>query len=192
MHGILRGTISASSVFPVISATKFHRPPLVVATGPMGGGGLDAYGALACGKVYTIFLPMPGKSWVLQYCAHQAVASASAQPNDGTVRLEQGLVPPDASQQFDFRRTAIPDKDADKLIVLRASINKDGSVSDVQVFQGLQPGMDAQAVLAFSSWKFRPAIRASLPIAVDVLVGIPGRVPEKTSNLGAVTLGTQN
>ena len=191
-HGILHGTIAATTVFPVISATKFHRPPLVVATGPMGGGGLDAYGALACGKVYTIFLPMPGKSWVLQYCAHQAGAATTSQANDSSVRLEQGLVPPDASQQFDFRRTAIPDKDADKLIVLRASINKDGSVSDVQVFQGLQPDMDAQAVIAFSSWKFRPAIRANNPIAVDVLVGIPARVPEKTSNLGVGGLGTQN
>jgi hypothetical protein len=52
--------------------------------------------------------------------------------------------------------------------------------------------MDAQAVLAFSSWKFRPAFRASAPVAVDVLVGIPARVPEKSSNLGNTGLGTQN
>lgn len=191
-QGILHGTIRASSVFPVISPMKLRRPPLVVSSGPMGGGGLDLYGALSCGKVYTIFLPMPGKSWVLQYCAHKATAATAVQTNDGVVRLEQGLVPPIADKQFDFRRSAVPEKDADKLIVLRGLINTDGSVSDVQVFQGLQPEMDAQAVLAFSSWKFKPAVRANIPISVDVLVGIPARVPEKPSNLSSGVVETQN
>ena len=194
-HGILRGSIRASTIFPVLSSTKLRRPPLVVSTGPMGGGGLDLYGALPCGKVYTIFLPMPGKSWVLQYCAHQATTDAEAPTqtnNNGVVRMETGLVPPNADEQFDFRRSTVAEKDADKLIVLRGLINKDGSVSDVHVFQGLQPEMDAEAVLAFSSWKFRPAIRSNVPISVDVLVGIPARVPEKSSSMTSGAVGTQN
>lgn len=76
---------------------------------------------------------------------------------------------------------AIPDKDGDKLIVLRALIDKDGAINDVHVFQGVLPEMDAAAALAFTNWKFRPATRASVPISVDVLVGIPARVPEKPS-----------
>jgi hypothetical protein len=124
----------------------------------MGGGGLDVYGALPCGKVYTIFLPMPGKSWVLQYCAHDAGASKAQDPNANVVQMEIGLVPPTADQQFDFHRVAIPEKDADKLIVLRGLIDKDGTISDVHVFRGVQPEMDAQAALAFS---WRQAMRAS-------------------------------
>jgi hypothetical protein len=106
--------------------------------------------------------------------------------------MEVGLVPPTADQQFDFRRLAIPEKDADKLIVLRGLIGKDGSTSEVQVFQGVQPEMDAEAALAFSSWKFRPATRANLPISVDVLVGIPARVREKLNEISSGAPGNQS
>jgi hypothetical protein len=106
--------------------------------------------------------------------------------------MEIGLVPPTADQQFDFHRVAIPEKDADKLIVLRGLIDKDGTISDVHVFRGVQPEMDAQAALAFSNWKFRPAMRANLPISVDVLIGIPARVPEKISETTSGAQGNQN
>jgi hypothetical protein len=106
--------------------------------------------------------------------------------------MEVGLIPPSADQQFDFHRLAVPEKDADKLIVLKGLIDKDGSISDVPVFQGVQPDMDAQAALAFESWKFRPATRANLPISVDVLVGIPARVPEKLNESPGGAQGNQN
>jgi len=188
----LLGSVRPSTVYAVTSPTKLRRAPLVVSTGPIGGGGLDAYGALHCGKVYTIFLPMPGKSWVLQYCAHQGAAGNPAQTNASVVQMEAGLVPPAADQQFDFRRLAVPEKDADKLIVLRGLIDKDGSISEVHVYQGVLPEMDEEAALAFSNWKFKPATRASLPISVDVLVGIPARLPEKLNETSNRRLGSQN
>ena len=188
----LLGSVLPTTVYAVTSPTKLRRAPLVVSTGPIGGGGLDAYGALHCGKVYTIFLPMPGKSWVLQYCAHQDAAGNPEQAKTSVVQMEVGLVPPTADQQFDFRRLAIPEKDADKLIVLRGLIDKDGSTHDVHVFQGVLPEMDAEAALAFSNWKFKPATRASLPIGVDVLVGIPARLPEKLNETSSGALGNQN
>jgi hypothetical protein len=126
---------------------------------------------------------MPGKNWVLEYCAHQASEAKTAQSGAGTVQVEAGLVPPTADQQFDFRRMAIPEKDADKLIVLKGMIDKDGSISDIHVYQGVQPEMDAQAAIAFGNWKFRPATRANLPISVDVLVGIPAHLPEKPNQV---------
>ncbi len=175
----LLGRVLPSTIIPIISPTKIRRAPLVVSTGPVGGGGLEVYGALTCGRVYTIFLPMPGKNWVLEYCAHQASEAKTGQSGTGTVQVESILAPPTADQQFDFRRLAIPEKDADKLIVLKGMIDKDGSITDVHVFQGVQPEMDAQAAIAFSNWKFRPATRANLPISVDVLVGIPAHLPER-------------
>jgi hypothetical protein len=179
----LLGRVLPSTIIPIISSTKVRRAPLVVSTGPVGGGGLEVYGALTCGRVYTIFLPMPGKNWVLEYCAHQASEAKTAQSGAGTVQVEAGLVPPTADQQFDFRRMAIPEKDADKLIVLKGMIDKDGSISDIHVYQGVQPEMDAQAAIAFGNWKFRPATRANLPISVDVLVGIPAHLPEKPNQV---------
>jgi len=188
----LLGAARPAAVYAVTNPMKLRRAPLVVSTGPIGGGGLDAYGALHCGKVYTIFLPMPGKSWVLQYCAHQSSAEKPEQINTSAIQMEVGLVPPTADQQFDFRRLAIPEKDADKLIVLRGLIDKDGSISEVHVFQGVQPEMDASAALAFSNWKFRPATRANLPIGVDVLVGIPARLPEKLNEISGGAPSNQN
>jgi hypothetical protein len=188
----LLGSVLPTTVYAVTSPTKLRRAPLVVSTGPIGGGGLDAYGALHCGKVYTIFLPMPGKSWVLQYCAHQDAAGNPEQAKTSVVQMEVGLVPPAADQQFDFRRLAIPEKDADKLIVLRGMIDKDGATHDVHVFQGVLPEMDAEAALAFSNWKFKPATSASLPIGVDVLVGIPAHLPEKLNETSGGALGNQN
>jgi hypothetical protein len=177
----LLGKVLPSTVYAIAAPTKYRHPPLVVSTGPIGGGGLDVYGALPCGKVYTIFLPMPGKSWVLEYCAHQGGEIKSVQPAGGAIQMEVGLLPPSVDQQFDFHRLAVPEKDADKFIVLRGLIDKDGSISEVHVFQGVQPEMDAIAALAFSNWKFKPAMRSSLPISVDVLVGIPVRVPVQAS-----------
>jgi hypothetical protein len=188
----LIGSVLPSTVYAVTSPTKLRRAPLVVSTGPIGGGGLDAYGALHCGKVYTIFIPMPGKRWVLQYCAHQGAAGNAEPAKTSVVEMEAGLVPPSADQQFDFRRLAVPEKDADKLIVLRGVIDKDGSTSEVHVYQGVLPEMDAEAALAFSNWKFKPATRASLPISVDVLVGIPVRLPEKLNETSSGVLGNQN
>jgi hypothetical protein len=189
----LLGAVLPATVYAVTSNVKLRRPPMVVSTGPMGGGGLDVYGALPCGKVYTIFLPMPGKNWVLEYCAHGAGAAKPEQTNSGAIQMEVGLIPPTADQEFDFRRLALPERDADKLIVLRGLIDKDGSISDVRVFQGVQPEMDAEAALAFSNWKFKPATRASLPISVDVLVGIPARLPEKLNEpSGSGPQGNQN
>jgi hypothetical protein len=188
----LLGTVRPTTIYAVTSPTKLRRPPLVVATGPIGGGGLDAYGALHCGKVYTIFLPMPGKSWVLQYCAHQDSGANADQAESSVVQLEVGLIPPAADQQFDFHRVPVPEKDADKMIVLRGTIAKDGSINGVEVYQGVLPEMDTQAALAFSNWKFRPATRASLPISVDVLVGIPAKLPEKESGSAGGSLTIQN
>ncbi len=188
----LLGPVLPSTVYAVTSPTKLRRAPLVVSTGPIGGGGLDAYGALHCGKVYTIFLPMPGKRWVLQYCAHQGAAGNPEPAKTSVIEMEAGLVPPAADQQFDFRRLAVPEKDADKLIVLRGVIDQDGSTSEVHVYQGVLPEMDAEAALAFSHWKFKPATRATLPISVDVLVGIPARLPEKLNESSSGALGNQN
>jgi hypothetical protein len=46
-----------STIYPVAIDPKIRRVPMIISSGPMGGGGLDVYGALPCGKVYSIFLP---------------------------------------------------------------------------------------------------------------------------------------
>ena len=182
-NGLLAPVLPAA-VFPVIIAPKLRHAPLVISAGPMGGGCLDVYGALTCGKVYSIFLAMPGKNWALQYCAHEASGAppATAAPaTTGVVQMQAGIVPPSPEQQFDFRRLPVPDKDGDKLIILQGMIAADGSVGSVRVFRGVLPEMDAEAAQAFGKWKFKPATRAGAAVALDVLVGVPARQPESAS-----------
>jgi hypothetical protein len=146
----------------------------------MGGGGLNAYGALHCGKIYSIFLSMPGQSWAMQYCVKSSSATRSAASSSGTVvHLEQGLVPPDAETRFDFHRLPVPPEKAYKKIVLKGTLTGDGVVENLEVFQGVVPEMDAAARAAFGQWKFKPAMRDGKPVPVEILVGIPMETSSK-------------
>ncbi len=180
---VLDPLIQAKVVYPVPTSlgTKLRRNQMVVSAGPTGGGGLNAYGALTCGKIYTIFLPMTGGGWTMQYCEKGgAVEAPKAAPSSTVVHLEQGLVPPDPDMdsRYDFKRLPVPPGKSQKLIVLKGSVKEDGSVSDLQVYEGIVPQMDEAARVAFSRWKFRPATRGGKPVALDVLIGIPTEADE--------------
>src|SRR6202041_3573686 len=96
---------------------------LIVAVGPMGGGGLGTYGALHCGKIYSIFLAMPGKNWAMEYCVKSdAPEKSTKETRSAFVRLERGLVPPDVEARFDFRRVPLPPEKAHKMIVLKGTL----------------------------------------------------------------------
>ena len=156
---------------------KLRKNPLVVSAGPIGGGGLNIYGALPCGKIYTVFLAMPGQNWTLQYCQRGTSRPTPAPENLSTViHLEPALVPPDAEARFDFQRLPVPREKQHKLIILKGIIREDGTVDQVQVYQGLMPQMDEAARLALSRWKFKPALRAGKPVALEILVGIPAEI----------------
>lgn len=170
----LAGTAAiAEMVIPIKSKLQLRKNSLTISTGPMGGGGLAVYQALPCGKIYTIFLPMPGTSWTLQYCARDdSGAKQTTVSGNNTLRLAEGLVPPQAQSEFDFRRLPVPPEQTGKMIVLKGQIRDDGTVADVQIYAGVVPAMDEAARLALSQWKFTPAMRAGKPVGVMILVGI--------------------
>jgi len=172
---LLDPLIEAKTIIPVIGAARVPRARMVVSAGPVGGGGLGVYGALPCSKIYTIFLPMPSSSWTMQYCQKSAGAEAPKQDPDSTViTLEQGVVPPDPdlTSRYDFKRLPVPPGKGEKLIVLKGTLKEDGSVQGLQVYQGIVPEMDEAARQAFMRWKFKPAMRAGKPVALEILVGI--------------------
>ncbi len=176
--GSLGTGFSLEMVYPVPSSFTFRKNSLVVAVGPMGGGGLDAYGALHCGKIYSIFLAMPGKSWTMQYCVKPDAAEKSATAQRTTViHLERGLIPPDVESRFDFRRMTVPPEKAHKMIVLKGTLRGDGAAEHLEVYQGVLPGMDEAARAAFSQWRFKPAMRDGKPVPVEILIGIPIEEP---------------
>jgi TonB-like protein len=177
----LDATIFREMVYPVPSTVVLRKNALVVSAGPMGGGGLQVYGALHCGKIYTVFLPMPGQPWTLQFCQSGAAAKPVAQTRSAVVHMEQGIVQPDVTTRFDFKRLPVPFEKKNKPIVLKGVIKDDGTVADLKVYQGIVPAMDEAARVAFTRWKFKPAIRDGKNVAVDILVGIPTEAPTAKS-----------
>lgn len=146
---------------------------MIVSSGAVGGGGLAVYKALPCGKIYTVFIAMPGGNWTLEYCK-QGQPSEAGQSGDtaAVIHMEPGLVPPDALQTFDFKRLAVSEVSQHKQIILRGVIDADGSVKEAKVFLGLQSQMDEAARVAFSKWKFKPALQSGKPVPIEFLVGI--------------------
>jgi hypothetical protein len=181
--GQLENQFALSLVYPVPPSFNVRKNSLVVSVGPMGGGGLNAYGALHCGKIYSIFLAMPGQSWAMQYCLKASTGAKSTTDSRGTiVHLEQGLVPPDAETRFDFHRLPVPPEKAYKMIVLKGTLGDDGVVENLEVFQSVVPEMDAAARAAFAQWKFKPAMRDGKPVPVEILIGIPIENSSKALN----------
>lgn len=174
--GSLGAELSLKMVYPVPAAllSKLRRNALIISAGPNGGGGLNVYGAMQCGKIYTVFLPMPGKNWTMQYCRRpDGTPEQTLQTTSTVVHLGEGLVPPQADTQYDFRRLPVAPEKAHKMIILKGTIQDDGTPSDLQVYESILPEMDEAARTALSHWKFKPAMREGKAVAVQILVGIP-------------------
>ena len=133
---LLTSSVAAEMVYPlpVSVVAKLRQNRMVVSAGSMGGGGLNIYGALeACGKIYTIFLPMPGANWTMQFC-QKSDASTPAKPQTQArvIQLESPMVPPDpdSDSRFDFKRLPLPpEKGTNKTIVLKGVLGEDGTVA---------------------------------------------------------------
>lgn len=178
---ILNPTDAMVFALPKLSGPR--RPAMLVTAGPIGGGGLGVYGALHCGKIYTVLLPISGRSWTLQFCqTPMPGAAAPVQYRSTVVHLEEALLPPEAETRYDFKRLPLPPEKMHKLIILKGTILPEGAVQNLTIHEGLLPQMDAAALRAFSQWTFKPAMRGGKPVSVDVLVGIPGDGP--TAKLG--------
>lgn len=174
---LLAAAPSLSLVYPVAQpAIPVRSNAMVISAGPIGGGGLNLYGVLNCGKVYSIFLPMPGTNWSLQYCDKSVARSKMApDPRTAVLTLDSPLVPPDVDLQhrYDFKRTPVPALMANRPIILKGVIGADGTVQELVVYRGVSPVLDEAARIAFGRWRFKPAVRDGKAVAVDILVGIP-------------------
>jgi TonB family protein len=174
---MLEAALPMSMVYPVAPPPlNVRRHTVVISAGPTGGGSLNVYGVLSCGKIYSVFLLMPGRNWTMQYCDRSANAKkpVTTAPT-AAVRLEPPLIPPDVDllHRYDFKRAPVPPDKSQRMIILRGTIATDGTVENLTVYKGVVPVMDEAARLAFARWKFKPAMRDGKPVEVEILVGIP-------------------
>jgi hypothetical protein len=176
--GVISPAASEGMVFAVPKLTGLRHSGIVVTAGPIGGGGLGVYGALHCGKIYTVLLPMSGKNWTLQFCPTRLPEADNDTPaRAGVVHIETPLLPPEVEARYDFKRFPLPLEKAHKLIILKGAIRADGSVENLKILEGLMPEMDQAALVAFRQWTFKPAMRLGKPVSLDILVGIPADLP---------------
>lgn len=164
----------AKLIYPILRAPLKNRFAMVVTAGPQGGGGLHVFGVLKGGKIYTIFLPMPQRNWILQYSMiNDPNAQQKPQHNGVTLQVDFGVVPPAVEQRFDFHRPNLTAEQKQKMIILHGFISADGSVERVSIYRGVESLADRAARAAFEKWKFQPAVRSGKPIPIEVLLGIP-------------------
>jgi hypothetical protein len=100
------------------------------------------------------------------------------------VHLDSPLLPPDfdPDHRFDFKRLPVPIEKSHRAIVLKGVLAVDGTIQRLVVYQGVVPEMDEAARIAFSRWRFKPAMRDGKPVEVEILVGIPARAGEDRVN----------
>lgn len=162
-------------VYPVDSRLRLRGAALVVSTGPGGGGGLDVYGILHGQRIYTVYLVMAPRNWILQFCVPEADPPSEHPARLVRLQLEPPLTPPTAVDKFDFRRPALLGDKARGMIILHGLIEKNGVVAKLRIVRGVEALADQAALAALARWKFSPALRGGTPVAVEILVGIPAR-----------------
>jgi TonB family protein len=64
-------------------------------------------------------------------------------------------------------------------VILYGVIRPDGTVDSIQLVRGIDKLLDANAMDAFRQWKFRPATKDGQPVALEAIVHIPFRGPER-------------
>jgi TonB family protein len=60
-------------------------------------------------------------------------------------------------------------------VVLYAIIRADGSVDSIQVIRSLDLVLDKNSMEALAEWKFKPATRNGVPVALEAVIHIPFR-----------------
>jgi TonB family protein len=64
-------------------------------------------------------------------------------------------------------------------VILYGVIRPDGSVDSIQVVRKLDPQLDANSVAAFKQWRFEPGTKNGQPVALEAIVHIPFRGPQR-------------
>jgi protein TonB len=63
-------------------------------------------------------------------------------------------------------------------VILYAIIRADGSVDSIQLVRSVDPVLDANAKNALSQWKFRPAMKNGVPVALEAIVHVPFKIAD--------------
>jgi len=132
-----------------------HNPAVVIVASPRAGGALNKYGWLKGGKVYTIYFDTEIGTAILQYTAYAAPQAS----------FREELTAPD------LEYTEFPKAAAKMHLVVSCLIDKEGGVKQLRILDSDHPESAAKMVLSLARWRFRPVLRAGLPIEAEAIIG---------------------
>ena len=127
-------------------------------------------------RVYSMNVNMPNLnsvtgSWVIHFAElHQSgVANLPGEVNaPAPTRKIDPKYPQDMIQEH-----------VEGEVILYGVIRPDGSVDSIQVVRKLDPQLDANSVAAFKQWKFEPGTKNGQPVALEAIVHIPFKGPQR-------------
>lgn len=64
-------------------------------------------------------------------------------------------------------------------VILYGVIRQNGTVDSIQLIRGIDDRLNANAMAAFSEWKFEPATREGQPVDLEAIVHIPFHAPQR-------------
>jgi hypothetical protein len=127
----------------------------------------DSVGLMTGKVIYTVYLKVGlRKNWILQYCVPGAV--------EQTFLAKGSATPLDAPWPFLMLRPDLAMGSGADALMVRGLVNVEGHFEQLAL---VLPNAFPQKELLLSSlrkWEFRPAKRDQQPIAVEVLLIIPG------------------
>jgi TonB family protein len=136
--------------------------------------------------VYTLAINMPNVTsyrgdWVIQFAEALSDEERKQETEDERAarlaKKDDSLTPPYPVVKVDpkYSAEAMREK-VEGEVVLYCVIREDGRMTDLQLVEGLDRRLDANAREAFAKWKFEPARKKGTPIAVETLIRIPFRL----------------
>jgi TonB family protein len=163
---VARSSVSAedASKIPIAERIKPGSPPEHIFNGR---------------TVYTLNVNMPNissvtGSWVLKFAALDDNGESQHPPIGVPAKQAPPLAGLEALHKVD---PSFPPEQVmahiQGEVVLYAIIREDGSVDSIQVAKPLDPVLDKNAMEALAGWKFSPAKRNGVPVALESLVHIP-------------------
>ena len=127
-------------------------------------------------RVYSMNVNMPNLnsvtgSWIIHF---------SEMHLSGAARVSGELSAPVPVRKLDpkYPQDAIAEHIQGE-VILYGVIQPDGSVDGIQLVRGIDEQLNANAIAAFAQWKFQPASKGVQPVALEAIVHIPFRGPER-------------
>ena len=125
------------------------------------------------GRVYTVHLNAPNLasasgSWILNFAELD-------DPDANVLHHPTGeLAAPMALREVDPRfPPALVQAKVQGEVILYAIIRENGTVDSIELVHGVEPTLDQNAMDAFAKWKFEPAKRNGVAVALEAVVRIP-------------------